>query len=225
VEMAGGGPRFDADALLAAVDTGHPPSETRVFGAKRAYFFEQGCLFSFAAAVGIFILAIVGLVVVLGVQQARLTTPSAGTSSVYSGEDAWQWIVFGALFLLAFVGLVVACGARVMDAVRGLRSWRTQVLVLAPEGFVARTGTSPHAVFAVSYAELSAISLSIRHARYETITDLHLTYRRPTSGATATPRLEQVTWRVDPRFGPSAPIAQAILEAHARAVAAHSAAE
>lgn len=222
MDMAGGGPRFDAGALLAAVDAGHPPSKTRIFTAKPAYFFEQGCTFSLLAAICLFTAALVGVLLVSG---ALVATPSAGTSGVNSAPDAWQWIAFGVLCLLVFVGLAVASGANVRDAVRGLRSWRAQVLVLAPDGFVARTGTSPRTVFAVSYADLAAISLSIRHSRYETITNLHLTYRRPRSGATATPRLEQVTWRVDPRFGPSAPIAQAILEAHARAVAARSAAK
>jgi hypothetical protein len=217
--------RFDAAALLAAVDAGQPPSDTRSFGAKRTYFFEQGCVYFFLTAVCVFMATIAGGLGVLQVSEGLPTAPSAGTGSDMSAPQTWLWVMLGVLGLLAFVGLAVVSGARVLDAVRGLRSWRTQVLVLAPAGFVARTGTSPRAVFAVSYVALTAISLSIRHTRYETITDLLLTYRGSSSDAAATPRLEHLVWQVDPRFGPPDTIAQAILEAHTRATATRLAAE
>jgi hypothetical protein len=216
--------RFDAPALLAAVDARQSPSNARIFHAKRTYFFAQGCMSFFIVTICVFV---VGLIVVLLVTGALLTTPAENVPGDTSSPYGWTNDAFAVLMLLCFLAFVVVFVRRGVGAMRGLRTWRTQVLVLAPDGFVARTGMSPDALFAVSYADLAAIALSSWHARYETITNLVLTYRDATPPAADTAHLEpeQVVWRVDPRFDATDTIVQTILEDHARAIARRASAE
>lgn len=220
--------RFDADALLAAVDAELTPSETRVVFASRGYFFGELFMSLFVGALLVLLVGVVGFGGVI------LFTPLGGPNSVTTPKVDWLLLVYVALFLILILVFVVVVGARLVNAVRGLQDRQhTQVLVLAPNGFVARTGTTPRAVFSVAYAAVVTISLSIQHSRYDTTTYLSFTYQRLISDtaeaadakdARAT-QLAVTSWKVDPRFGPPAMTAQAILEAHARAGVAPSVAD
>jgi hypothetical protein len=126
--------RFDAPALLAAVDAGQPPSDARVFHAKRTYFYAQGCVSCFVAAICVFVVGCLGFVLATG---ALLTTPSTSASRNLSEPGDWQLVAFAVLFLLGFIGFAVVSVGRGVGAVRGLRTRHTHVLVLTPDGFVA----------------------------------------------------------------------------------------
>src|SRR5262249_23312146 len=114
----------------------------------------------------------------------------------------------GAIFLLVVLAFAAVVVIRLVKAVQGLRNGdkqHTQVLVLAPNGFVARTGTTSRSVFSVAYAAVVNINLAIYHSRYDTTTYLGFTYRRPTpdtAGTTdardaGTTQLAETSWKVD----------------------------
>jgi hypothetical protein len=154
--------------------------------------------------------------------------PDAGTR-VY----ALAFIVAG--LVCGIVALMLGWGATTL--LRQMRTATSQVIVLTPEGFVARTGQRPKRllpdfstslpslewfgpsnaqIYAAAYDQLQAILLVVEPSLLTKRINLNLTFKRPHEPRT-------VQWFVDPRFGPVDVIAQSIIKAHTRYMAQHAA--
>lgn len=213
---------FDAQAILDAIDAGAALGTWTVYRAKRSYLLGQGFLFLALALVFVVLAAIT-----IG---AVIPTPFS------SGTDDLAW----ALFLFVMLGVVCSIMAIAfcwtgINQLRQMRTATTQILVLTPEGIVARmwrpvsepvdastasyllghSGTGRAYIYAVAYEQVRAVILYVEHAKYETIISLGLSYRTRNQPI-------KVSWLVDPRFGTSEAIAQSIIEAHTRYTAQHT---
>ena len=196
---------FDAERALALADEGRSGEVGPLYRADANYLREDGCVRSFAS------LVCVALTLVLVVIVADIVAQPLG-----SGYVDFSVIAILVLATLLGVGLSWYFIARAVAPFRSIGSVKTQILLLTPEGFVARTGTQPRDIFAVSYAEIARITMSTAHTRYESFLYLDLTYRTPQADGLTVRR-----WRVDPRFGKVDEIAQAIIEGHLRFSLAH----
>lgn len=136
---------FDPNAILGQVQTGMAPSNWHVLRARRAYF-VQSAVSGFVIAV----LAIAATVYIL----------SSGTVFGYGLNDqtpenvAFFWFIVDMVVLAAFlIGGIIFAILRLV----AMRSAENQVLVLMPEGFVMRTGTSAKATRTVLYQNVATM--------------------------------------------------------------------
>ncbi len=113
------------------------------------------------------------------------------------------------VFILMFAVVAALFVGRAVRMIQASRTADTQLLVLMPNGFIART---PDKVVSIRYADIATISMHVTHSKYDTFIRLHMVFRP----ARAQNGLGYMDWQVDPRFGPKDEIAQAIIAGHAR---------
>lgn len=218
---------FDAQAILDAVDAGAAPDSWKVYRARKSYLLGQG-LFLFT--VGLLMLLCSCALVAMGIVIFLISQKDVGA---LIGSAA------SVLFGLVFSVLSIAILWDGIDLWRQIQTATTQILVLTPDGFVARTGrqtkipltnsstapiamgwtgTSSMRIYALPYTKVRTIVLIVEHTRVDSTISLDLNLSTPN------PRYK-VRWLVDPRFGSSSTIAQSIIEAHARYTATRAEAQ
>jgi hypothetical protein len=218
---------FEAQAILDAVDAGTMPDEWRVYRARKSYLLGQG-LFLFI--VGLLILFCSCALMAMGLVIFVISQRDAGT--LISSAASLLFGLGGSALSIA----ILWAGASLWWQ---MRTAATQVLVLTPDGFVARTavqpkipltdsaftppaigwtGTSTMRIYTVAYSKARTVALVVRHTRADTQISLDLTLKTPNPRA-------KVRWLVDPRFGASESIAQNIIEAHTRYMTTHEKAQ
>lgn len=218
---------FDPQAILDAVDTGSGSEPWTLYRARKSSLLDQEYIIGAQALMMIFIASVL---VAASIGLYFGGPPDAGTR------------IYALVFFVA--GLV--CGIVVLmlgwDGTSLLRQMRTvasQVIVLTPEGFVARSGKRPNRllpdfstslpalewfgtssaqIHAAAYDQLQAVLLVVEPSLLTKRIKLNLTFKRPHEPRT-------VQWFIDPRFGPVDIIAQSIIKAHARYIAQHAAAQ
>ena len=218
---------FDPQAILDAVDTGSGSEPWTIYRARKSSLLDQGCIISAQSLMMIFFASVF----------------MASSIGLYFGgpSDAGTLI-----YVLVFVVAGLVCGIVALmlgwgsaTLLRQMRTVTSQVIVLTPEGFVARTGQRPNRllpdfstslpalewfgtssaqVHGAAYDQLQAILLVVEPSLLTKRIKLNLTFKRPHEPRT-------VQWFIDPRFGPVDVIAQSIIEAHARYIAQQAAAQ
>lgn len=218
---------FDPQAILDAVDTGSGSEPWTFYRARKSWLLDQGCIISAQSLMMIFFASVL---VASSIGLYFGGPPDAGTR-IY----ALAFIVAG--LVCGIVALVLGWGATTL--LRQMRTVTSQMIVLTPEGFVARTGQRPNRllpdsstslpalewfgtssvqIHAAAYDQLQAILLVVEPSLLTKRIKLNLTFKRPHEPCT-------VQWFIDPRFGPVDVIAQSIIKAHARYAAQHAAAQ
>lgn len=185
---------IDANAVVQQVKAGAAPASWQVIPA-RGSFFLWSALAGVALAIGAVAAAIYlflsGTIVGIGVNDQ---TPD---------NVAFFWFIVDMLVLAA-----LAIGGTVFAIRRALAisSAGEQMLVLLPEGFVKRTGTSDKDTLAVNYANLSTITPAVRNgSQYLDV--------RTKAG-------KRVSIELDGRFGNAKTLARQIAGQHAHYVTA-----
>ena len=215
---------FDAQAILDAIDAGNAHDEWKVYRARKGYFLEWGASLWLLAL----IMCAVGAAVIVGL----ILAPPAS----WTGESAPMYYVF---WLLGPLCLLISYffawqGCVLLGQIPGASK---QVLVLNPEGIVARQGpqskiplsnssiispTTPWAgakdgvIFSILYDRMASAHLQVERSRYEERISLILTFVAPR---------RILSWRIDPRFPACDTIAQSIIEGYMRYEAQQSEAQ
>lgn len=214
---------FDAQTILDAVDAGTAPDTWKIYRARKSYLLGQG-LFLFIVGL-LMLLCSAGLcamgVFILFIPQRDIGAILSAVASIFVGVGC-----------IALSVAILRAGASLWWQ---MRAAATQVFVLTPDGFIARTsvqpkipltdsaitppaigwtGTKAMRIYTVAYSEVRAVALVVRHTRADTQISLDLTLKTPNPCAKG-------RWLVDPRFGASESIAQSIIEAYSRYTAQH----
>ena len=216
---------FDPQAILDAVDTGSGSEPWTFYRARKSSLLDQGYIIGAQLLMMIFIASVL---VAASIGLYFGGPPDAGTR-IY----ALVFIVAG--LVCGIVALMLGWGG--ITLLRQMRTVTSQVIVLTPEGFVARTGqrpkrllpdfstslpdlewfgTSSVQIHAAAYDQLQAILLVVEPSLLTKRIKLNLTFKRPHEPRT-------VQWFVDPRFGSVDIIAQSIIKAHVRYAAQYTA--
>jgi hypothetical protein len=190
---------IDANAVLAQLRAGMAPGGWQVLPAKRSHFVTNG-----VAGFVLAILAIAGAAYVLFTG----TVFGYGLTDQTSNSELTVWLVIDLVVLLAFVIGGIVSGIRSLAQLDNLDE---QALILMPEGFVMRRGSSEKQTTTVSYATVAGIRMTAnRGGVYLLIQPIG---RSPFRIA------------LDGRYGKPKQLAQQITGAFARFAAARAAAQ
>jgi hypothetical protein len=188
---------FASAEVLDQVKHQAVPENWRVFHAQAGYFAWNITVYLVAAFV-------------------PATTISASaflfvTDRASALRDLWFLITFGG----ALGGAVIVLVWLAIRQIRWLRTVKEQVLVVTPDGFMAHTGGNLQNIFAVAFADLEALSLTVQPGRNGSRIFLHLSYNQNWH-----PRW--YNWKIPPQYLALDVIAQTIIEAHIRYRLEHS---
>ncbi|HEX6800677.1 MAG TPA: hypothetical protein VF116_23395 [Ktedonobacterales bacterium] len=185
---------MDSNAIIGQVQSGAAPANWQVLRARRG-FFVQGAiggivLAVFAAAAAVYLFA-TGTVVGYGLNDQ---TPNGVLTF---------WFIADMVVLAAIVVIgIVFCINRLVT----LGSTESQLLVLMPQGFVMRLGSSAKATRRVSYQQIATMVPTVRRGNVSLVMQ--------------TRDGRKVTLPLDGRFGKPRPLAQQIQGMHAAYMAA-----
>lgn len=185
---------FDPNAIVSQAQAGMAPPNWQVLRARRG-FFVQG--------------AISGVVVAVLAVAAAAYVLSSGTVFGYGINDSTPDNVLSFWFIVDMVVLALFLIGGIIFAIlrlAALGSAETHLLILMPEGFVLRTGSSAKATRTVLYQNVATLVPSVRNGSVTLVLGL-------TNG-----RKAQVP--LDSRFGKPKPLAQQIQGMHAAYVSA-----
>lgn len=185
---------IDANAVVAQIKSGSAPASWQVVPA-RGSFFLWGTLG--------------GIVTAIAAVAAELYLRAS--NSVYGiaiPPDASEGVLnFWALADLIVVAVFAAGGvAFAINRARAIGTTSEQMLVLLPEGFVKRTGTSEKDTLAVSYADLTSATPTVRNGS-------HYLSVQTKAG-------KRVSIEIDGRFGNAKTLVRQIAGQHAHYVTA-----
>jgi len=193
--------------ILEQAQAGQTQDDWLVYTVKQSYFIGEAALYIF---IGFF------LVIVGGVVISVLFIPSTAMSGS-DGDSSPIFAVGFAVLLCGAVGIgfLAVAGAKL----NSLRSVKWQALVITPQGFVACIGLRDWQTFVIAYERLESIAMTVAHSKYASA----ITLRMVVKPADANTAGYVTSWRVDPRFGADAAIAQALIAGQARYAATHAA--
>ncbi len=185
---------IDANAVVQQVKAGAAPASWQVFSARGSYFLWNalgGAALAIGAVAAPIYLFLSGTIVGIG---ANDQTPD---------NVAFFWFIVDMLVLAAlFIGGIVFAIRRAL----AISSASEQMLVLLPEGFVKRTGTSAKDTLAVNYANLTTVTPTVRNGS-------HYLSVQTKAG-------KRVSIEIDARFGNAKTLVRQIAGQHAHYVTA-----
>jgi len=183
---------IDANAVVQQVKAGAAPASWQVIHA-RGSFFLMSALGGIVAAI-----VAIGAEVYLRASNSvyGIAIPPDASEGVLNFWSAVDLIFFAAV---AIGGVVFA----IMRA-RAISSASEQMLVLLPEGFVKRTGTSEKDTLAVNYANLTTATPTVRNGS-------HFLSVRTKAG-------QRISIEIDGRFGNAKALVRQISGQHAHYV-------
>ncbi len=190
---------FDAQDALHKLDENRMPAGWTIYRVRENYFYEQGAPFALITVM------LVGVTIAIDFAFPLSRIPA-------------YWCLVAPLDLM-FLAVSIYTGREAISQFSQVRTIGTRVFVLTPEGCVARVGPKPNQISSISYAQVAAIALSVQHSTYASTISLILTYSPGHIGSQ-----RRVRWPIDPQFGASDAIAQAIIAAHTRYAVTHASA-
>jgi hypothetical protein len=184
---------IDSNAVVQQASTGMAPPSWQVLPARRSFFMSS---------------ALIGVVFTLGAIAAAIYLLLSGTIFGIGVNDqtpnnvAFFWFIVDMVLVAAFaIGGIIFAIVRL----RGLGSLNQQMLILMPEGFVMRRGTTPKDVTTVNFERVATMTPSVQSSAVVLVMQL--------AGSGQRAKVE-----LDNRFGPAKKLANEIAGMHAHYV-------